>query len=208
MPTYRFKNVAVSMADLQNQIGSGTVSLSTVSPESLVDVTLSDAGEFTGLSNYMTFCGWEYVATDPAAVANRQIVQLLSTRVTSDQSAILPAASWTTVASQAITTTGDSVLLISTNLSANVLVGGGMRTTIFGGSFGSTPGTILQGVALSVLGGGGGAITVPLALPSTSSTTYTVLLQVRALGVLSSVTIDPATNPSTAGASIVLQEYR
>lgn len=132
---------------------------------------------------------------------SRSIVGISSAAAAADVSAI-PADGWKTVHSTTYTTVGGTSLSIQWTVVADVAVGGKVRILFAGVQVG-------QEVALDALSSAQRASFVGVPVPITASpgTEYTVAIQVQAVGLLSSVTVNAASAPTVNGARIALVEY-
>lgn len=208
MPKYVYRRQGAQASQLTGFLLPGTTvsSVGPDAPPTYTTVDISDAASKSLLDNRMQTLGYFYQEQDPPVTQIvPQLVTVASAKLTANGSAITSSSftkfsDGTNSLSLTVSSFGGSRLFVNPSMRAAILVGGSIRTVINGGSFSNT--IVIEDFTLPVLAdwrlAWGGYVDLPV---TSSRTNYTVTVQARALGVLSSVT------PS-AGSNLVLMEVR
>jgi hypothetical protein len=205
MGTHRYVFVGPQARRLQRLIDpSITASTGAAAPRQVLDVTLSDDAALPDLDEAMAQDGFEYLEKSPPGAGPSSVLGSSYERLKTDMPAILPAAGWTKVVSVSFSSLGGTVIHVSASAAAAVLVGGGVRVTLDGGSFANQS---LGGARFAVVAGAYAGVSTTMELPTTAAyTSYLVTLQAQAVGLLSSVVFNAASQPDQNHASLTVTE--
>ncbi len=117
-----------------------------------------------------------------------------------------PGDGWVTVAETAFTTLGGTDAEVTFSVAASVLIGAEARAVIDGGAFTDMR---VASAEFPLLGASAVSYTSSTPIPATeAATTYTVRLEVRAVGLVAAVTLNAVSDANRNAATLIVKEHR
>lgn len=207
MVKYAYRKIGAQASQLTGFLPSG-VTVSSCGPDNPPLYSVVEISSSTGksaLDSRMNTLGYAFFEDNPPTTLAPQIVLQSATKLTSNGSAITSSSfqtfsDGTNSLSLTIESYGGTRLFVNPSMRAAILVGGSIRTIINGGSFSNS--VVIEDFTLPILAdwrlAWGGYVDLPV---TSSRTSYTITVQARALGLLSSVT-------PQAGSNLTLMEVK